>query len=350
MTITLGSLFDGIGVFPLAASRHGITPVWASEIIPDAISITKRHFPEMEHLGDITKLDGRKIPAVHVITFGSPCQNLSQIGNRTGLNGAKSSLFYQAIRIIEEMRDASGGLYPAIAVWENVIGAMLSSDKRDYLAVLKSFAGTEVSMPDSGHWADAGMVRGRRCDLAWRVLDAQYWSKPKLAHRERIFVVADFTGQRAAEILFNTRSMHTDSRLCSASGLSAAEDRRDASFEAGRQIPVILPFYGFKMRGAAANRNRQQFIRSFGKRTDVFPTILASEQAAFAYYYEDDPLAGCIRYPTEAESERLMGLPPDWTKYGADGAEIRSSSRYMALGNSIYWDKAIMLMMGTKMA
>ena len=78
MTITLGSLFDGIGVFPLAASRHGITPVWASEIIPDAISITKRHFPEMVHLGDITKLDGGKIPAVHVITFGSPCQNYAE--------------------------------------------------------------------------------------------------------------------------------------------------------------------------------------------------------------------------------------------------------------------------------
>ena len=335
MTITLGSLFDGIGVFPLAASRHGITPVWASEIIPDAISITKRHFPEMVHLGDITKLDGGKIPAVHVITFGSPCQNLSQIGNRTGLNGAKSSLFYQAIRIIEEMRDASGGLYPAIAVWENVIGAMLSGDKRDYLAVLKSFAGTEVSMPDSGHWADAGMVRGRRCDLAWRVLDAQYWSKPKLARRERIFVVADFTGQRAAEILFNTRSMHTDSRLCSASGLSAAEDHRGASLEAGRQIPVILPFYGFKMRGAAANGNKGEFLRSFGKRTDVFPTLLASDRTAFAYYDEDAPEDGCIRYPTEAECERLMGLPPDWTRYGADGAEIRSSNRYFALGNSV---------------
>lgn len=184
MTITLGSLFDGIGVFPLAASRHGITPVWASEIIPDAISITKRHFPEMVHLGDITKLDGGKIPAVHVITFGSPCQNLSSIGPRDGLSGAKSSLFYQAIRIIEEMRDASGGLYPAIAVWENVVGAMLSGNKRDYLAVLKSFAGTEVSMPDSGQWADAGVVRGRRCDLAWRVMDAQYWSKPKLAREK----------------------------------------------------------------------------------------------------------------------------------------------------------------------
>lgn len=233
------------------------------------------------------------------------------------------------------MRDASGGLYPAIIVWENVIGAMQQNLKNDYLAVLKSFAGAEVSMPDSGHWADAGVVRGRRCDLAWRVMDAQYWARPRLARRERVFVVADFTGQRAAEILFNARSMHADSRICGAGGLPAAEDHRVASSEAGRQIPVILPFYGFKMRGAAANRNRQQFIRSFGKQTDVFPTILASEQTAFAYYYEDDPLGGCIRYPTEAESERLMGLPADWTKYGADGEEIRSSSRHAAIGNSV---------------
>ena len=82
----------------------------------------------------------------------------------------------------------------------------------------------------------------------------------------------------------------------------------------------------------------------------MFPTLLASDRTAFAYYDEDAPEDGCIRYPTEAECERLMGLPPDWTRYGADGAEIRSSNRYFALGNSIYWDKAIMLMMGTKMA
>lgn len=118
--ITLGSLFDGIGVFPLAARRNGIVPVWASEIVKAPISITRRHFPDMEHLGDITKLDGGKIPPVHVLTFGSPCQNLSQIGNRTGLAGEKSSLFYHAIRIIKEMRDATDGQYPAIAVWENV--------------------------------------------------------------------------------------------------------------------------------------------------------------------------------------------------------------------------------------
>ncbi len=263
MTITLGSLFDGIGVFPLAASRHGIMPLWASEIVPDAISITKRHFPEMVHLGDITKLDGRKIPAVHVITFGSPCQNLSPIGPRDGLTGAKSSLFYQAIRIIEEMRDASGNRFPAIAVWENVVGAMQQNLKADYLAVLRSFAGTEIPMPDSGHWSDAGMVRGRRCDLAWRVMDAQYWARPKLARRERVFVVADFTGHRAAEILFKPRAMLQNPWVCDESRLPAAEDHRGASPEAGRQVPIILPFYGCKMRCAAANRDRRQFLRSF---------------------------------------------------------------------------------------
>ena len=98
--LRLGSLFDGIGVFPLAAVRCGIEPVWASEIEKAPISITKRHFPDMAHLGDVTKLDGREIPPVHIITFGSPCQNLSQIGNRKGLAGEKSSLFFQAIRIM----------------------------------------------------------------------------------------------------------------------------------------------------------------------------------------------------------------------------------------------------------
>ena len=110
--LTLGSLFDGIGVFPLAASRCGIRPLWASEIEAAPISITRRHFPDMAHLGDITKLDGGAIPPVHVLTFGSPCQNLSQIGRREGLDGAKSGLFFHAIRIIQEMRKATNDLYP----------------------------------------------------------------------------------------------------------------------------------------------------------------------------------------------------------------------------------------------
>ena len=237
-------------------------------------------------------------------------------------------------------------IYPAIVLWENVLGAMQQNLKHDYLAVLRSFAGAEVPMPASGRWADAGMVRGRRCDLAWRVMDAQYWAQPRLARRERVFVVADFTGQRAAEILFKPRPMLQNFELCSAGGLPAAEDHREASLDAGRKIPVILPFYGFKMRGAAANGNRGEFLRSFGKRTDVFPTLLASDQTAFAYYDEDAPEDGCIRYPTEAECERLMGLPTDWTRYGADGAEIRSASRYFALGNSVALPCAEYIMAG----
>ena len=137
--LKLGSLFDGIGVFPLAASRNGIIPVWASEIEKSPIAITKRHFPGMEHLGDITKIHGGHIPPVHIITFGSPCQNLSKIGKREGLAGSKSGLFFQAIRIIEEMRCATNGLYPVIAVWENVMGAFSSNDRMDFRAVLQSF-------------------------------------------------------------------------------------------------------------------------------------------------------------------------------------------------------------------
>ena len=201
--LKLGSLFDGIGVFPLAASRCGIVPVWASEIARAPVSITKRHFPEMLHLGDITQIDGGKIPPVDVVTFGSPCQNLSQIGNRTGLAGSKSGLFYQAMRIIEEMRNATDNRYPAFAVWENVAGAFVSNDRLDFAAVLHAFTGTEIPMPDSGIWAHAGMVRGGRADTAWRLMDAQYWGEPALSQRRRrVFVVADFAGERAAEVLF----------------------------------------------------------------------------------------------------------------------------------------------------
>ena len=164
--IKLGSLFDGIGVFPLAASRCGIRSVWASEIEKAPISITKRHFPEMEHLGDITKIDGGKIEPVHVITFGSPCQNLSLIGNRSSLAEAKSSLFYQAFRIIQEMRDATDHLYLVIIVWENVMGAFSTNDRMDFRAVLSAFADTEVPMPPTGRWAGAGMVRGARLTCA----------------------------------------------------------------------------------------------------------------------------------------------------------------------------------------
>ena len=179
-------------MFPLAARRQGIVPLWASAIEKVPISITKRHFPDMAHLGDITQLHGGEVPPVDIITFGSPCQNLSSAGRREGLGGAKSSLFFQAVRIIEEMRDATGGQFPTIVIWENVMGALLSGNRLDFRAVLQSLTNTKIPMPASRRWANAGMVRGGGRDVCWRLLDAQHWADPRLARRQRVFVVADF--------------------------------------------------------------------------------------------------------------------------------------------------------------
>lgn len=321
--LRLGSLFDGIGVFPLAAVRCGIEPIWASEIEKAPISITKRHFPDMEHLGDVTKLDGREIPPVHIITFGSPCQNLSQIGNRKGLAGEKSSLFFQAIRIIREMREATNGLFPAIAVWENVMGAFSSNDRMDFRAVLSAFTDADVSMPASGRWAGAGMVRG-----------------------QRIFLVADFGGRRSHEILFKPRTMQSLPAFGGDRGLPAACGDRGSFIEAGRRIPVTRPFQCFRMRASAKERTETAFRNSFGLPTDPFPTLLAGGISPFAFWYEDDSAGGCVRFPTETECERLMGLPEGWTKYGADGEEILSSHRYRALGNAIALPCAEYIMAG----
>ena len=203
--ITLGSLFDGIGGFPYAGSFFGIKPLWASEIMPQAISVTKRRFPEMEHVGDITALNGAKLPPVDIITFGSPCQGLSLAGRRLGLADERSGLFAEAIRIIDEMRTATNGQYPRYAIWENVPGAISSSSGLDFQAVLEAFAKTEVPIPRSGKWANAGMVRSDGVDLAWCVYNAQYFGVPQ--RRRRIFLVCDFGGWSAGEILFVAKSL-----------------------------------------------------------------------------------------------------------------------------------------------
>lgn len=196
----LGSLFDGIGTFPLSGLQHGIIPVWASEIEAFPIKVTKHHFPDMKHLGDVTKIDGAEIEPVDIITFGSPCQDLSVAGKREGLAGERSGLFMDAIRIIRQMRTATGGEYPRFAVWENVPGAFSSNKGEDFRAVLEEITEAEIPMPRSGKWANAGMVRTERIDIAWRCIDAQYWGVPQ--RRKRIFLVADFGGQCAGEILF----------------------------------------------------------------------------------------------------------------------------------------------------
>lgn len=334
--LKIGSLFDGIGVFPLAASRWGITPIWASEIERAPISITKRHFPNLLHMGDITKIDGGKIPPVHIITFGSPCQNLSNIGKREGLAGSQSSLFYHAIRIIEEMRCATNGTYPIIAVWENVMGAFSSNNRLDFKAVLDSFTKTSVPMPASGVWANAGMVRGNNVDVCWRLLDARYWGKPTLPQRRRrIFLVADFGGTRAREVLFKTRKLQSFSASCGEGRSTSTEAGRISVQKTRGKIPVIRPFQERRMRSTAKDKNKSGFIASFGRTNDPFPTLLAGSVNIFSFWYEGKEEEGYIRQLTPLECERLMGLPEGWTAFGNKGEVISDYARYKAIGNAI---------------
>lgn len=207
MCLTLGSLFDGSGTFPLAATMVGITPLWASEVEPLPIRVTRKNLPNMKHLGDITALDGGVVPPVDIIAGGSPCQNLSLAGNKQGLAGAESGLFFEQIRVITEMREATDGVYPRYAVWENVPGAFRTNNGEDFRQVLSYFAraaaGKRVSIPGpaGGRWGSAGGVLGDGWSLAWRVLDAQYWGVPQ--RRKRIFLVVDFGGTGGGEVLFD---------------------------------------------------------------------------------------------------------------------------------------------------
>lgn len=215
--ITMGSLFSGSGGFELAGSIFGIRPIWASEIEPFPILVTTKNFPEMKHLGDINKLNGADLEPVTIIAGGSPCQDMSIAGKREGLDGSRSNLFREQIRIIKEMResDRAAGrtgtqIRPRYMVWENVPGAFSSNKGKDFQAVLQEIVSitdeeSNVPLPPKGKWQTAGCIMGDHFSIAWRVLDAQYWGVPQ--RRKRIYLVADFGGNTAPKILFEREGL-----------------------------------------------------------------------------------------------------------------------------------------------
>jgi DNA (cytosine-5)-methyltransferase 1 len=206
--LTLGSLFDGSGGFPLGGILAGIEPRWASEIEPFPIRVTTKRLPQMKHYGDVSEMDGAKIEPVDIITFGSPCQDMSIAGKREGLEGSRSSLFYEAIRIVKEMREATNGGYPRYIVWENVTGAFSSNKGADFESVLEavcSVKGYEIDAARPEKWPNAGEIMADDFSLAWRVFDAQYWGVPQ--RRKRIYLVADLAGGRAGKILFESEGV-----------------------------------------------------------------------------------------------------------------------------------------------
>ncbi len=241
-TLRLGSLFDGSGGFPLAATKVGIEPVWASEIEPFPILVTTTRLPHMQHLGDICNIDGSQLEPVDVVTFGSPCQDLSVAGKRAGLAGERSGLFHQAVRVIREMRKASHGLYPRFAVWENVPGAFSSNKGNDFHQVLRELIAitdekAAANLPRADKWQKAGAVVADQWSIAWRVLDAQFFGVPQ--RRKRIYLIADFATQRAGHILFEPTSLRGNLTQGCDQRQNATSNPRAGTHDASKSLDVF---------------------------------------------------------------------------------------------------------------
>ncbi len=231
---TLGSLFDGSGTFPMMGMLSGIVPVWKSEIEPFTIAVTEKRLPFVKHLGDINSINGAEIEPVDIITFGSPCTDLSVAGKRQGLNAERSGLFFQAIRIIKEMRCATNGEYPRFAVWENVTGAFSSNGGEDFRCVLEEFCkikDADLSVPKPEKWTKAGKIMGKDFSIAYRTFDAQYWGVPQ--RRMRIYLVADFDGRCASKILFESEGVSGYSAESFRAWQEASRSFGDCSEETG---------------------------------------------------------------------------------------------------------------------
>ena len=306
----LMSLFDGSGGFPLAASLCGIEPVYAAEVEPYPIAVTNNRFPKMKHLGDVSKVKGGEIEPVDIITFGSPCQDMSIAGKRAGLKHAdigdeettRSGLFLEAIRIIKEMREATNGGYPRYAVWENVPGAFSSNKGEDFRTVLDEFikiVEKDAVMPDvpKAGWPYADCYSGNGWSLAYRVFDAQYWGVPQ--RRRRIYLVADFRGQRAGEILLKPEGLR---RISAQSGTQGQETARCAKNSVGTAIGGVDRYNQSFLPGLA------QTLRAPGG-GDCTPTVLApvgkEKNVAVPVHY-------IVRRLTPTECARLQGFPDLW--------------------------------------
>jgi DNA (cytosine-5)-methyltransferase 1 len=260
MKIKVGSLFDGIGGAPLSAVLSGAEPVWASEIEKVPISITKRHFPNMKHYGDIAQINGAEIEPVDIIVGGSPCQDLSVAGKRAGLEGARSGLFMDQVRIVKEMRNATRRETsdrstelprPRYMVWENVPGAFSSNKGEDFRAVLEEICQVcdpEVSIPRpaKNKWLSSGTILGEGYSVAWRVVDAQHWGVPQ--RRRRIYLVADFGGHTAPEILFEQESV---SGYLETSGKAEERIATDAERSSGTAGELVLNDQGGSVMGVS---------------------------------------------------------------------------------------------------
>ena len=330
----------------------------------------------MRHLGDITKISGYTAPIVDCIIGGSPCQDLSVAGKRAGLDGERSGLYIEQIRIVKEMRtrDERNGrtgvdIRPRYMVWENVPGAFSSNKGDDFRIVLEELAKVAdedavIPMPDKGKWTTCGCIVGDGWSIAWRVLDAQFWGVPQ--RRRRIALVADFGGQSAPEILFVRKSVSGDSEPSQPKG---KETTSDASRGIGADDCIGVDIYNTALTGdkscpltaggVTSTGTCPKVMTPISMRSGVEREVVAqavdcrnctendingSLQSNSAHSLNGNNVVRIryiVRRLTPLECERLQGYPDGWTDIGewtdSNGKKRQTSdaARYKALGNSI---------------
>lgn len=302
--LKMGSLFDGSAGFPLAAVMNGIQAVWASEIEPYPIRVTTKRLPFMKHYGDINAMYGREIEKVDIITGGSPCQDLSIAGKRAGLDGERSGLFRQQIRIIREMREASDGRYPRFMVWENVPGALSSNKGQDFRCVLEETARIKepnftVPAPEKDKWSTAGLIVGENFSIGWRILDAQYWGVPQ--RRRRIFLVADFSGTSAGEILFKREGLSWHFAQSRETWQTATGSLKTGFDETGKR-PIFSidreamnSGYEFERKPGIDETDTAYTLKATGPGGVAYPSILEMTHADEVIRHHDDGICPTLQ-------------------------------------------------------
>lgn len=273
----------------------------------------------MRHLGDITKINGNEVPIVDCVIGGSPCQDLSMAGKREGLNGARSGLFMEQIRIIREMREndrksgTDGAIRPRYMVWENVPGALSSNGGEDFRVVLEEtarVADQNAVIPRPEKWRTSGCIMGGGWSIAWRILDAQFWGVPQ--RRRRIALVADFGGESAPEILFVRKGVCGDIEESGGKGerTAGAAERGVAANDSERLAPLTM-----RMRQGCEGGGKGPLIQ-----TDLSETLACgNDQILF------QPQAVCYAtqsYSEIKESETAASLKAEGDVYGGGSENL----------------------------
>ena len=312
--LTLGSLFDGSGGFPLAGILAGVEPVWASEIEPFAIRVTTKRLPKMQHYGGVSGISGTDLEPVDIITFGSPCQDLSIAGKRSGLDGSRSGLFYEAIRIVKEMREKTHGEKPRFIVWENVPGAFSSNKGEDFKAVLeeviriKEPQAPPLPPPEKGRWPCADCYLGDGWSVAYRVLDARYWGVPQ--RRARIFLVADFAGGRAPEILFKSEGVSGYTPQGFRQGQGAAGDPEESPGAAGGTDEGYRGRVILNDQGGSRMDVSEDVVSTLRAEAHHPPVLLDGPPGAAGFCTEHSANARGIGYEEETSPTLRAGVVP----------------------------------------